>query len=146
MSVLCIYDYDDCLVNTRQVLKQNGWFNPKNISKLIIDKDPFGKKVSDLTYPLPTMAKAIKSSSTGCNVILSGRCASQILYWLRKHKYECYFHTVIGLALWGDISEYKKNIIKRYLDRYDEIFFYDDKIENIEAADTLEKVTTIHVH
>jgi len=145
MSVLYVYDFDDCLVNTRQVLEDNDWFTRENISKLIIDDNPFGRQVSNLTTPLSTMVKAIESSTTGHNIILSGRSAAQIQYWLQKFRYDLYFKTVIGLALWGDISEHKKSVIERYLDRYDRVVFYDDKIENIEAAQTLDKVTTHHV-
>lgn len=144
-SRLYIYDFDDTLVNTHEVLEENGWLD--QVEELCYNDSVIGQKVADLSKPYEKMWKQVEGTAKlGDNMILSGRNAMQIAYWLKENNKGHLFRVLVGLGVSEDVPGEKKKILEKCVEEnWDEIFFYDDKMENIQAARSVPGVNTVHV-
>lgn len=145
-SRLYIYDFDDTLVNTHEVLEENGWLD--QVDELCFNDSELGQKVADLSKPIEKMWKQVEGTARlGVNMILSGRNAMQIAYWLKENKKGSLFRVLVGLGTRDDVPGEKKKILQKCVadNDYDEIFFYDDKMENIRIARDVPGINAVHV-
>lgn len=144
-SRLYIYDFDDTLVNTNEVLEENGWLD--QAEELCFNDSVLGQKVADLSKPYEKIWKQVEGTAKlGTNMILSGRNAMQIAYWLKENDKGHLFKVLVGLGTRENVAEEKKKMLKKCVDEeYDEIFFYDDKMENIQVARSVPGINAIHV-
>lgn len=146
-SRLYVYDFDDTLVNTYEVLIENGWLEEAKAGALCFADSEIGYKVADICKPYAKIWKqVVATSKMGDNMILSGRCAKQIAYWLKENKKGSLFDILVGLGTREDVAKKKLEVLQKCaLEDYDEIYFYDDKLENIRAAESVPKVIATHV-
>tara|TARA_R100001244_G_scaffold25113_4_gene25599 strand:+ start:60602 stop:61060 length:459 start_codon:yes stop_codon:yes gene_type:complete len=146
-SRLYVYDFDDTLVNTHDVLIENDWMDEAKAGALCFADSDIGYKVADLCKPYQKMWKQVAATSKmGDNMILSGRSAKQIAYWLAENKKGNLFDILVGLGTREDVPQKKLEVLQKCAsEEYDEIYFYDDKLENIKVAKTVSKVIATHV-
>ena len=138
-----VYDFDDTLVNTHEVLVQHRLLNRAN--ELYINND-LGIMISKWLKPYDKIwDEVVRTSKIGNNIILSGRSRSQIEYWLNLNNKIKLFRDIIGLDSRRNVATLKRIQLEKLASQNRKIYFYDDKINNIEEAEQVPGVITFHV-
>jgi hypothetical protein len=145
MRMLFVYDFDDTLVNTHEVLnKHDLWDHVEDLVKT--GPGTKGNYIADLSSPYEKWWQHVEDTFIlGENIILSGRHADQINYWLTKNRKAHLFTQVIGLASRTRVPELKFKALNMKVEDYDKIIVFDDKLENLNKVKNLPKVHVIHV-